>query len=141
MGFDYEISVKLQSNKNVAQNLDKYINDIRNTVSIPEELHHRIVHCMVEAVTNAAEHGNKYNSDKFVFMSISANSKQIVITVRDEGPGHIPDFEASKKMIESEENLFATRGRGLFLISELADEVAYDISNGTKLILCFDLEK
>lgn len=139
--YDYEVSVKLESHKNIAQHLETYLDKIRENIDISEDVYYQIVLCMVEAVNNAAEHGNKYDPAKYVHLHIVANHEYIRISVRDEGDGYIPDIKAAEQRINSDENMFATRGRGIFLINSLMHHLSYDISNGTEIIMQYDFDK
>ena len=133
----YEVEDKLKSTKNITKNIDSYIEKAREYVDIPPEAIYHIVLSLVEAVNNAAEHGNGFDPEKFVHLHIVADNNMIRMSVRDEGPGYEPDFEAAEARINSEVNKYADRGRGLFLIKKLMHEVETDISNGTELIMTF----
>lgn len=73
-----------------------------------------------EAAVNAVLHGNAYDPDKKVKLDFERTSRELVITIRDQGKGldptKIPDPLAP-------ENLLKTSGRGIFLIRSFMDEV------------------
>jgi serine/threonine-protein kinase RsbW len=73
-----------------------------------------------EAAVNAVLHGNAYDPDKKVKLDFERTSRELVITIRDQGkgldPAKIPDPL-------SPENLLKTSGRGIFLIRSFMDEV------------------
>lgn len=72
-----------------------------------------------ESMVNAVVHGNRYNANKKVRLSLSRNSARFTIRIADEGEGfdfhHLPDPLAP-------ENLMRTSGRGIFLIRSFMDE-------------------
>jgi serine/threonine-protein kinase RsbW len=76
-----------------------------------------------EALANAIRHGCKGDPTKHVACSLTHEpSGEVTIVVRDEGPGF--DLAAVPDPLEGD-NLFKSSGRGVFLISQLMDEVAY----------------
>ena len=84
-----------------------------------------------EAAVNAVMHGNAYNPTKKVTLAFERTDADLVITIRDQGPGldasKIPDPLAP-------ENLMKTSGRGIFLIRSFMDVVEIHPSHtGTEL--------
>src|SRR3974377_1825805 len=71
-----------------------------------------------EAAVNAVLHGNAYDPSKKVTIDFERTSRDLVITIRDQGKGldpeKIPDPLAP-------ENLLKTSGRGIFLIRSFMD--------------------
>ena len=76
-----------------------------------------------EAIVNAVVHGNRLNPDTKVQVECYAlPERQILLVVRDEGPGFDPgEIEDPTKP----ENLERATGRGIFLIQRFMDEVAF----------------
>src|SRR5437879_6788878 len=66
-----------------------------------------------ESMVNAVVHGNRYNANKKVRLSVAANSEHFTVRVADEGEGF--DFESLPDPL-APENLLKTSGRGIFLI-------------------------
>jgi anti-sigma regulatory factor (Ser/Thr protein kinase) len=76
-----------------------------------------------EALANAVRHGCKGDPTKQVQCVLTCDANgEVVIVVRDPGPGFdpkaVPDPMAG-------ENIFKASGRGVFLINQLMDEVAF----------------
>ena len=71
-----------------------------------------------EAITNAMEHGNRWNSGKNLHVTVTANSSEIIIAIADEGNG----FD-TRDIAESLKNrdLLSTRGRGIYIINQFCD--------------------
>jgi anti-sigma regulatory factor (Ser/Thr protein kinase) len=67
-----------------------------------------------EAVTNAMEHGNKWDPEKKIVITATAESDYMVISITDEGRG----FNTSKiKAGLKRPNLLKNRGRGIYIIN------------------------
>jgi serine/threonine-protein kinase RsbW len=76
-----------------------------------------------EALVNAVVHGCKGDSAKNVQCCIACDEERgILIVVRDPGPGFDPHTLPSPL---KGENLFASHGRGIYLINQLMDEVSF----------------
>jgi serine/threonine-protein kinase RsbW len=90
---------------------------------------------VTEAVNNAIRHGNKFDKDKNVYLSLVVNSNQLKFEIEDEGVGfdytNLDDPTAP-------ENLENPGGRGIFLIRHLADEVEFS-NDGRRVELTFTL--
>jgi len=72
-----------------------------------------------ESMVNAVVHGNRYNANKKVRLSVSKNSESLTVRIADEGEGF--DFENLPDPCAGE-NLFRSSGRGIFLIRSFMDE-------------------
>lgn len=125
------VSAELNTTKNITRKIEPLLKKIQEGIILNEEQYYNIMLCIVEAVNNAAEHGNKFKEDKQVYINIDADDDKIIISIKDEGEGYIPDVKKAFDRIESEENLYATRGRGIFLMHSLMSKVSYSIDNGT----------
>ena len=87
-----------------------------------------------EAAVNAVMHGNAYSPSKKVTLAFERTAADLVITIRDQGPGldasKIPDPLAP-------ENLMKTSGRGIFYMKTFMDEVRFEphADGGMQIIL------
>src|SRR6201987_2226447 len=72
-----------------------------------------------ECTVNAVVHGNRYNLNKKVHLTIARTEEQLIIRVADEGEGFelddLPDPVA-------DENLLRHSGRGIFIIRAFTDD-------------------
>jgi serine/threonine-protein kinase RsbW len=85
---------------------------------------------LYEALNNAIEHGIAHDPLKQVQCCVACDhSRGMLIVVRDPGPGFDP---ASIPSPIVGQNIFATGGRGIFLISQLMDEVHFE-KGGTEI--------
>jgi DNA-binding response OmpR family regulator len=87
-------------------------NDLDNNVKL----------AMVEAITNSMEHAHKWEASKLVDVIIDVNSNVFKIIVQDQGEGF--DYTQTHDPTKPE-NIMMERGRGLFLINAIMDEVRY----------------
>ena len=76
-----------------------------------------------EALINAIEHGCGHDPSKTVQICVECDPAQgMLIVVRDPGPGFDPSQVPSP--VEGEQ-IFKDRGRGIYLINQLMDEVHF----------------
>ncbi len=84
-----------------------------------------------EAFVNAIKHGNKFDANKIVRISVEVSPTEARFTIEDEGEGfnisEIPDPT-------NPENLFKTSGRGVLIIHNIMDEVRYN-ERGNRLTM------
>ena len=88
---------------------------------------------LVEALTNAMIYGNERDPSKRVRVEVFLQAGSVTARITDEGPGfdpaRVPDPTVATNLLED-------RGRGLFLMRELMDEVRFnDCGNCVTLIL------
>ena len=83
-----------------------------------------------EALANAVVHGAKEDPSKIVECLVACDEQRgVLIIVRDPGEGFNPQGIPPCTMGE---NLYSNHGRGIFLISQLMDEVQFHY-NGTEI--------
>ena len=88
-----------------------------------------------EALSNAMEHGNKFNHSKTVFVWVGITVVSLVIRIRDRGKG----FDYNRVQAPcSKAALWNRRGRGIFLMRQIMDEVIYT-RNGSEITLIKNL--
>jgi serine/threonine-protein kinase RsbW len=83
-----------------------------------------------EALANAVVHGAKEDPSKVVECLVACDDQRgVLIIVRDPGEGFDPHGIPTCTVGE---NLYSNHGRGIFLISQLMDEVKFH-KNGTEI--------
>ena len=83
-----------------------------------------------EAVANADIHGCEENPNHSVRITVACDEKRgMIIMVRDPGAGFDPTNVPSPLVGE---NIYASHGRGIYLINQLMDEVRYE-RGGTEI--------
>jgi serine/threonine-protein kinase RsbW len=99
--------------EDIAKELDRYSGD-------RETLAYHINLVLTEAMVNAIKYGNANDPDKMVHIVINILNNNLRIRVHDQGQGFDinsikpPDFD-----------LLEDRGRGIFIIKTLMDQVTY----------------
>ena len=85
-----------------------------------------------ESVANAVKHGNKFDEDKNVDLTLARTEDGLEITVRDYGPGFdvddIPDPT-------NPENLLKTHGRGILFMRAFMDVVEWSNHEGGGMVV------
>jgi DNA-binding response OmpR family regulator len=94
-------------------------NDLDNNVKL----------AMVEAITNSMEHAHQWEAGKLVDIIIDVSSTAFRIIIQDQGEGF--DYMRERDPTDPE-NIVRERGRGLFLINAIMDEVRYS-KGGSRL--------
>lgn len=130
-----EDTLILSSNMESINKVNAYVDQLFESDSMPsDESYGNIVIAVTEAVNNAIVHGNLSNSDKKVALKYSRNESRLSFTITDEGSGFEPETVPDPTLPQ---NLEKTRGRGIFLMNHLSDEVIYH-GKGNKIELIFN---
>lgn len=87
---------------------------------------------LVEALTNAMEHGNHWDENLLVHLEADLTSDCLTVTIQDQGPG----FDVcSLSDPTCGEQIFSERGRGVFLMQAIMDEVWFNAQgNGVTMV-------
>jgi serine/threonine-protein kinase RsbW len=121
--------------KSTVENLrvvEKAIDEATAEIGISQDNYGKILVSAMEAVNNAILHGNKSNPEKMVDIEIDQNDSYLQITVTDEGRGFNPETVPDPTTPENIEEL---NGRGIYLMSHLADKIEYSKrGNSVKMI-------
>jgi serine/threonine-protein kinase RsbW len=124
-----EICVTIPSNLEWLSVIDKVVEGIVEPMELSEDEVNAIAISVVEAGTNAIQHGNRHDETLPVDFSFTIEDGYIEVTVRDRGPGF--DIEKVLRADPTEpENILAPRGRGIFIMRSLMDEVSFEIIAG-----------
>jgi serine/threonine-protein kinase RsbW len=115
--------------------LENLIEELADKYQISDDTFANMMTCLNEAFMNAIVHGNKLDATKKVIINAEVDSRRIVWTVTDEGPGFdynaLPDPTAP-------ENLENLTGRGVFIVKQLADQCIFNTS-GNEVELHFKI--
>ncbi len=115
--------------------VERLIDGIVEEHKIPSSLYGNILISVTEAVTNAITHGNAKDLSKDVSISFRVNENKLSFKIQDEGYGfdyeNIPDPTAP-------ENILNLGGRGIFLMKQLSDGVAFE-NNGSVVEIFFNI--
>ena len=98
-----------------------------------EDESHQIAMSVREAAVNAVLHGNGYDPQKKMRMSIEQSGNQFIVSIADEGKGLKPEDVPDPL---AQENILKQSGRGIFLIKSFMDEVRFrHLDPGTEITL------
>lgn len=125
----FEIKSKIENLRLV----EKAIDDVSTEIGFAQEAYGKIMVSALEAVNNAIVHGNKNDEEKLVKISIESKEKIVTVKVEDQGKGFSPTNIPDPTQPQNLENL---RGRGVFLMSHLADKIEFN-SKGNVVTMTF----
>ncbi len=129
--------LRIPSHIQYLNEVESFIQTIIEYYSLPDSMHGHFMLTICESVNNAIFHGNKQDMNKHVHIEVNEDNSRLSVSVADEGNGfdysNLPD-PTSKDYIRNE------RGRGLFLIKNLADEVVFH-NNGSTIQFKFDIKR
>ena len=115
--------IKIESKVINLRIVESAINEVTKEIGIAQDNYGKILVSTLEAVNNAILHGNHTKPEKIVDIEIVFKSNELKIKVSDEGSGFRPD-EVPDPTIPG--NIEEFNGRGVYLMSRLADEIKYN---------------
>ena len=102
--------------------VESFIDNAKDKYSLNDDIYGNIMIAVTESVNNAIIHGNKSDNKKNVHLKLFLEQSLIKFIIEDEGAGfdyhNLPDPTLP-------ENLSKPGGRGIFLMKNLCDEVAF----------------
>ncbi len=125
--------IRIESSVSNLRVVENAIDETTTVLGISQDNYGKILVSAMEAVNNAILHGNHLDPEKIVDIEISYNCDQLNITVTDEGPGFRPDTVPDPT---TPENIEALNGRGIYLMSHLADKIEYS-EKGNSVTMIF----
>jgi serine/threonine-protein kinase RsbW len=116
--------------------VDKLVEGVCEILELGEDETIAIVTSAIEACTNAIQHGHQYDASKDFTFSVELDGDRIRLTVTDAGKG----FDVEKVLAKDPtdpEAILKSRGRGIFIMRSMMDEVDFVVSKpkGTKVHL------
>jgi len=120
--------IKIKSQVKSLRIVENAIEEVTNKIGITQDNYGKILVSTLEAVNNAILHGNQSLAEKTVDIEISFKNNELKIKVTDEGIGFIPEMVPDPTVPE---NIELLSGRGVFLMSRLADEIKYSKKGNT----------
>jgi serine/threonine-protein kinase RsbW len=125
--------IRIESTIENLRIVENAIDEATNLIGISQDNYGKVLVSAMEAVNNAILHGNRSNPDKMVDIEISSINDQLHITVTDEGSGFRPETVPDPT---TPENIEALNGRGIYLMSHLADIIQYS-EKGNSVTMTF----
>jgi len=128
-----KVSYRMESTLESVNKAEEMAGQLATQAGFDEDVRDGIAMSVREAMINAVLHGNAYDPDKRVNLSLEQNGRELIITIADEGRGLEPD-EIPDPL--APENLMKQSGRGIFLIRAFMDEVRFrKLEPGTEITL------
>ena len=116
--------------------VDAAVQDLAREMSCTQQCINDFSTALIEACSNAIEHGNKYSKGKTVRVVVSLNGKEIVARVQDQGDG----FDHTKYLSDAPPlDPLRERGRGILIMRAFTDKLQY--SSGPRGGTCLELVK
>lgn len=115
--------LRIESVMSNLRKVENAIDEITSKLRIKQDSYGKILVATLEAVNNAIKHGNRNNPEKNVDVLITLDGSEMTVRVTDEGEGFDPDSVPDPTLPENIEEL---SGRGIFLMSKLADSIRFN---------------
>ena len=135
-GVRQEISFEFESSFSYLEQVNDLIGQLFRRTELAADEIWELKLALHELGINAIEHGNKMNPDKQVRISCHIFEDRLEFDIEDEGEGF--DFGTLPNPT-CEEGIVKNRGRGIFLVSQLVNEIKYE-NNGSKVRMIRYLE-
>ena len=115
--------------------IDMVCGEFIGDMNFDHEAMNEISISVIEACTNALEHGNKCCPEENVRVSLTKYPGRLVIEVTDHGEGF--DYTNYLKHIPDPSNIHKLRGRGIFIMNAMMDVLSFEMlpDGGMKVIL------
>jgi serine/threonine-protein kinase RsbW len=131
--------LEIKSDLALLPKVDKFIKKAVKNIGLDQNDIDGLLLSVNEAVSNAIIHGNNYNPDKKVIISIIQTSDELVISIKDQGKGFNPSQVPDPT---SPENILKENGRGIHIIKMCVQDIHYNFTpDGTELILTIKSKK
>ncbi len=105
--------------------VDLLCGEIMADMDFPREAQNEISISVIEACTNALEHGNQCCPERPVRASFVKLSDRLVIEVFDHGSGF--DYEEYLQHIPDPSDIHKLRGRGIYIMNAMMDGLSFEI--------------
>lgn len=120
------ISIRFPSRLELLGMLDCVVTALCDRINFDGDTSAQVAMSVIEAGTNAIQHGHKRDATKPVDVRFDLFADRIEVTVQDTGPGF--DLEAVNGDVTSSDHLFDLRGRGIYIMRSCMDEVDYEFT-------------
>jgi serine/threonine-protein kinase RsbW len=127
---DLKLSVTLAADRDAVDPVVRSVMNVVREMNCAPGREDDIELALTEALANAVVHGAKSDPSKVVECDVACDPQHgILIVVRDPGSGFDPAKIADPC---HGENIYASHGRGIYLINQLMDDVQFH-KNGTEI--------
>jgi serine/threonine-protein kinase RsbW len=127
--------IAIRSSIGSLKDVEEFIEKVAGEMKIGKETYGKVLVAVMVAVIIAIIHGNRNDPSKTVNVSFDREEDFLITIVSDEGEGFSPDTIPDPTHPANIENV---RGRGVFLIRRLADNVEYN-RKGNSVKMSFNM--
>ena len=132
-------SLTISSERSSIENAVNLVEKVAAKMKLIEEEAYNLAISVSEAVANAIIHGNKFDKNKKVKISIFIENNRVTVKVKDQGSGFNPK-ELNNPI--DPENVSKEFGRGVFILRNLMDTVDFNfVKSGTEVIFSKNYNK
>jgi serine/threonine-protein kinase RsbW len=126
------VELKIQSSLDYTDLIENLINNLTVLAGCNSDHAYFIEMAVREVVTNAIQHGNRFDLNKHVRVQLRFDTEKIEVQVKDQGQGF--DFDHLPDPCDPA-NLLKSSGRGIFLVRSFMDDFsfAYVPDEGTEV--------
>lgn len=108
--------------------VDAAIQDLAREFLFSSDAINDVSTALIEACSNAIEHGNRFSPDKRVEVTLIFNGVTFKARVKDQGTGF--DFEKALHDELSPADPLSERGRGLMIMRAFTDALEFNFTDG-----------
>jgi serine/threonine-protein kinase RsbW len=105
--------------------VDLICGEVMADMNFTREARNEISISVIEACTNALEHGNECCPERNVRAAFEKLPDRLLVEVFDHGEGF--DFEDYLKHIPDPSNIHKLRGRGIFIMNSMMDVLSFEM--------------
>lgn len=112
--------------------VDAAVQDLARELLFSQDAINDLGTALIEACSNAIEHGNKFSPDKQVSVTIRFNGRTFTAIVKDQGSG----FDFERRMREDPDpDPMSERGRGILIMRAFTDGLKFSYDGGMNVEL------
>ncbi len=125
----------IPSDQDELPRVDEAADRIAREMGFSKEERDDIAISVSEAVNNAILHGNRGDKKKKVIITFFKRDDSLIVKVKDQGTCFDPERDLPQDPT-SPDNILKEKGRGVFIVRHLMDEVSYNCSSdGTEMVM------
>ena len=120
------ISIRIPSRLELLALLDRIAQTVCERAALDEDTCSQVTMSVIEAGTNAIQHGHNRDAAKPVDATFALYPDRIEINVHDQGPGF--DLASINGDVTSAAHLLDARGRGIYIMRACMDTVDFEFT-------------
>jgi len=121
------ITMRMPSRLELLGVLDRVADSLCERMEFDDESRSRVTMSVIEAGTNAIQHGHRRDASKPVDIEFHVLPDALEILVHDSGKGF--DLSKVNGNVTTPDHLLDVRGRGIYIMRECMDTVEYSFSS------------